>query len=155
MIRAMPLLMPLRRLAALVLLAGIVAPARAGIEPITGDVIGFILAIDDGPAIFISGDTVWFGGVAEVSRRFRVALAVLFTGAAKPRGPFDVTMDSNDAIEAAAAFDEATIVAIHNQGWGHFTQSQQDVAAAFAVVGLRSRLRMLEPNVPSTVILPT
>jgi L-ascorbate metabolism protein UlaG (beta-lactamase superfamily) len=132
------------------------APARhgpAGFEPIAGDVIGFILSMDDGPAIYVSGDTVWFAGVAEVSQRFRVALAVLFTGAAEPRGPFDVTMDTNDAIEAAAAFDDATVVAIHNQGWAHFTQSQEDVATAFAAVGLRSRLQMLEHGVPMSIAL--
>lgn len=132
-------------------------PARhgpVGIEPVSGEVIGFALAIEDGPAIYISGDTVWYEGVAEVARRFAVAVAVLFTGAAKPRGPFHVTMDSNDAIEAAHAFADATILAVHNEGWAHFTQSQADLAKAFAAVGLGGRLRALVPGVPVRSALP-
>ncbi len=126
-------------------------PARhgpAGIEPLSGDVIGFVLTIEGGPALYISGDTVWYHGVAEVARRFDVKAAILFTGAAQPRGSFHVTMDSNDAIEAAHAFLNATIFAIHNEGWAHLTESQEDLAKAFSVVGLGPRLRFLERGVP-------
>jgi L-ascorbate metabolism protein UlaG (beta-lactamase superfamily) len=82
-------------------------PARhgpPGIEPITGDVTGFVLGDDRGrDLVYVTGDTVWYEGVAEVARRFRQALVVLFTGGARPRGPFHVTMDGNDALEAARA----------------------------------------------------
>jgi beta-lactamase family protein len=131
-------------------------PARhgpVGIEPLAGDVTGFALAIDNGPAIYVSGDTVWYPGVAEVAQRMHVKLAILFAGAAQPRGPFDVTMNTNDAIEAAAAFHDATIVAIHNHGWAHFTQSQQDIATAFSVVGLSPRLQLLNAGVPVSLSL--
>lgn len=126
-------------------------PARhgpVGIEPVSGDVIGFALAVDGGPAVYVSGDIVWYEGVAEVARRFDVRIAILFTGSAQPRGAFHVTMDSNDAIEAAHAFAGATILAIHNEGWAHFTQSQEDLAKAFAVVGLEARLALLERGSP-------
>jgi L-ascorbate metabolism protein UlaG (beta-lactamase superfamily) len=122
-------------------------PARhgpVGIEPISGDVTGFVLAIGDGSAIYISGDTVWYEGVAEVARRFAVKLAILFTGSAQPLGPFHLTMDSNDAIEAAHAFAYATIVAVHNEGWAHFTQTQEDLGRAFAALRLTDRLQFLE-----------
>lgn len=123
-------------------------PARhgpAGIEPVTGDVVGFLIGIEaPGDAVYVSGDTVWYDGVAEVARRYQPKLAILFAGAAKPRGAFHVTMDNNDAIEAAGAFGEATIVAIHNSGWRHFTESQDDLAHAFGVVGAGQRLKRLE-----------
>jgi L-ascorbate metabolism protein UlaG (beta-lactamase superfamily) len=125
-------------------------PARhgpVGIEPISGDVIGFVLRIGSGPAIYISGDTVWYEQVAEVGRRFDVRLAILFTGCAEPRGPFHVTMDSNDAIEAAYAFPNAKIIAVHNEGWGHFTQTQDDVAKAFATLGIGGRLELLQRGI--------
>jgi L-ascorbate metabolism protein UlaG (beta-lactamase superfamily) len=127
-------------------------PARhgpVGIEPISGDVIGFVLTLGDDhePAVYISGDTVWYEGVAEVARRFDVRIAILFTGAAQPRGAFNMTMDSNDAIEATYAFANATIVAVHNEGWVHVTQSQRDLAQAFDTLGLRSRLQLLESGV--------
>ena len=125
-------------------------PARhgpRGIEPVTGDVIGFAVSVEDAPAIYVSGDTVWFEGIAEIAKRFDVGLAVLFAGSAQPRGPFNVTMNSNDAIEAAAAFKDARIVAVHNQGWSHYVQSQEDLVKAFEVVGI-NRLHLLEPGIP-------
>src|SRR5262245_52136055 len=69
------------------------APARhgpAGIEPMSGDVIGFVLRFADVsiPPIYVTGDTVWFDGVAEVARRFRAGVVLLFGGAAQTRGPF-------------------------------------------------------------------
>ena len=132
-------------------------PARhgpVGIEPISGDVAGFLLGVDaPGDTIYVSGDTVWYEGVAETARRFRPRLAILFTGSAKPRGPFHVTMDNNDAIEAAHAFAPAQIIAIHNDGWAHFTESQADLARAFATFGLEDRLCWLEPGKPVQLVL--
>jgi L-ascorbate metabolism protein UlaG (beta-lactamase superfamily) len=125
-------------------------PARhgpVGIEPVTGDVIGFVLSIKGRKDIYISGDTVWFEPLEEVANRFDVGLAVLFTGSAQPRGPFNVTMSSNDAIEAATRFKDAKIVAIHNLGWSHFVQSQEDLQKAFSVVKI-DQLVMLHPADP-------
>ncbi len=46
-------------------------PARhgpVGNEPIAGDVAGFLLGVDaPGDAAYVSGDTVWYEGVAEVA----------------------------------------------------------------------------------------
>jgi L-ascorbate metabolism protein UlaG (beta-lactamase superfamily) len=132
-------------------------PARhgpPGIEPIAGDVTGFLIGIDKpGDTIYITGDTVWYEGVAEVAKRFQPRLVILFTGSAKPRGAFHVTMDSNDAIETAHAFPQAKIVAIHNEGWGHFTESQADLAQAFSVLGLTSRLLLLERGKTSALTI--
>jgi L-ascorbate metabolism protein UlaG (beta-lactamase superfamily) len=128
-------------------------PARhgpVGIEPISGDVLGFAITPEGGSgrSVYISGDTVWFDGVAEVARRFDIGVAVLFTGSAKPRGAFHMTMDANDAIEAAHAFPNATIVAIHNEGWEHFTETQDELALAFEALGLGARLERLQRGVP-------
>jgi len=62
-------------------------PARhgaAGIEPIFGDVAGFVISTGEKlPLIYVTGDTVWFKGTAEVARRFPVKVVVLFAGAAQ------------------------------------------------------------------------
>jgi L-ascorbate metabolism protein UlaG (beta-lactamase superfamily) len=133
-------------------------PARhgpAGIEPMSGDVIGFVLAFDDAPIppIYITGDTVWYDGVAEVARRFAVGVVVLFAGAAQTRGPFLLTMDTNDAIETAHAFPAALIVPTHHDGWAHLTQDGADLEQAFTALGLRSRLQMLKPGVATPIDL--
>lgn len=122
----------------------------SGIEPLSGEVIGFLLAFDDQPgdAIYFSGDTVWFEGVAEVARRFKVRTVLLTTGAAKvaARGPDHLTMTVQDAIETARAFPQATIVPIHFEGWAHFSEGREDILRGFAGVGLEDRLRLLEPG---------
>jgi L-ascorbate metabolism protein UlaG (beta-lactamase superfamily) len=135
-------------------------PARhgpAGIEPLSGDVIGFVLSFQDPQLrpIYITGDTVWYDGVAEVARRFRAGIVLLFAGSARTRGPFNLTMDTNDAIETAHAFPDATIVPIHHEGWAHFTQSADDLEKSFSALGFGSQLKLLAPGVPTVVPLPT
>lgn len=132
------------------------APARhgpAGIEPLAGDVIGFILDRDGSQsgALYVTGDTVWYDGVAEVARRFRTSIVVLFAGAAQTRGPFHLTMNTNDAIETAHAFPDAVIVPVHHDSWAHFTQDRNDIEQAFATLSIGPRLRLLEPGIPTTI----
>jgi hypothetical protein len=133
-------------------------PARhgpAGIEPFSGDVIGFVVAAQDRATrpIYVTGDTVWYDGVAEVARRFHAGVVLLFAGAAQTRGPFHLTMNTNDAIETAHAFSDATIVPVHHDGWVHFTQHRDELEKAFAALGLGDRLQWLEPGV-ATAIAP-
>lgn len=129
-------------------------PARhgpVGIEPLSGDVIGFVLTLDD-PAeqtVYITGDTVWYDELAEVARRFHPGLVMPFAGAAQTRGAFHLTMDVNDVIETANAFPDAMIVPLHYAGWRHFTQSGEDIARAFDALSIGPRLRMLDPGVPT------
>jgi L-ascorbate metabolism protein UlaG (beta-lactamase superfamily) len=132
-------------------------PARhgpAGIEPLAGDVIGFVLAAKDSRPIYISGDTVWYDGVAEVARRFKAGVVMPFAGAAQTRGPFHLTMDTNDAIETARAFPNATIVPLHTDGWAHFKQNADDLRTSFETLGFGSRLKLLEPGVKTVIESP-
>ena len=132
-------------------------PARhgpAGIEPLSGDVIGFVLSREQGAPIYISGDTVFYDGVAEVARRFKCGVVLPFAGAAQTRGPFHLTMDTNDTIETARAFPDAVIVPVHTDGWAHFRQNAGDLRATFDTLGFGSRLKILEPGV-TTVVEPT
>ena len=128
-------------------------PARhgpAGIEPLAGDVIGFVLE-DNSNTIYVTGDTVWYVGVAEVARRFNPNVLVLFAGSAQTRGPFHLTMDTNDAIETAQAFPDAVIIPVHYEGWDHFKQSGDDLLKAFNTLGFGSRLQLLEPGVATII----
>jgi L-ascorbate metabolism protein UlaG (beta-lactamase superfamily) len=133
-------------------------PARhgpAGIEPLSGDVIGFVVASNKPGSrpVYISGDTTWFDGVAEVAKRFKAGVVLPFAGAAQTRGPFHLTMDTNDTIETARAFSDAVIVPVHTDGWAHFRQDAHDLRATFDALGFGPRLRILEPGV-ATVIEP-
>jgi L-ascorbate metabolism protein UlaG (beta-lactamase superfamily) len=128
----------------------------AGIEPLSGDVIGFVLSFSDPTLrpIYITGDTVWFDGVAEVAHRFRAGIVLLFAGSAQVRGPFHLTMDTNDAIETAHAFPDAVIIPVHHNGWAHFTQSAEDLDRTFKALGYETHLRLLTPGV-ATEIAPS
>ncbi|WP_250866782.1 MBL fold metallo-hydrolase [Caballeronia sp. INSB1] len=127
-------------------------PARhgpVGIEPLSGDVIGFLIGVNEpGDAVYVTGDTVWYEGTAEIAQRYNPKVVILYTGAAEPRGKFKMTMDSNDALEAAHAFPNAAIVAVHNEGWKHNTESAEELASAFSTLGVASRLTALDRGQP-------
>src|SRR2546428_3845993 len=68
-------------------------PARhgpAGIEPLSGDVIGFVVESSKagGRPIYLSGDATWFDGVAAGARRFKCGGGLPLAGAAQPLRPF-------------------------------------------------------------------
>lgn len=125
-------------------------PARhgpSGSERMQGDVIGFILQVNkenEKFELYITGDTVFYEGIVQVAERFRPDYIFIFAGAAKPKGPFNVTMGSNDAIDTAHAFPGAMLIPLHHQGWSHYTENGNTLAAAFGVLGIAERLTLLE-----------
>ena len=73
-----------------------------GCEPITGEVIGFVLTAPDLPTVYVSGDNPSLALVEEIAERFGpVDTAVLFAGAART-GLFDgalLTLDSAQKLD--------------------------------------------------------
>jgi L-ascorbate metabolism protein UlaG (beta-lactamase superfamily) len=128
-------------------------PARHGPVGIdVGDVVGFALGIEKpGDLVYITGDTLWFDGTAEVARKFSPKVVVLHTGAAEPRGRFHMTMGSEDALEAAHAFPDAALVSVHNEGWAHLRESQEQLAEVFALFNLSKRLSRFEKGKAMTI----
>lgn len=126
-------------------------PAHADRGPVTGFVLTFTDALEDG--IYLSGDTVWYDGVQEVSERFGIRAALLFMGAARVRavGDWPLTFTASEGVEAARAFSEATIIPVHYEGWEHFSESREDIAQAFADAGLSGRLRWLPGGTPTAI----
>ena len=128
-------------------------PARhgpAGSEKLTGDVTGFIVTIA-GLQIYITGDTVFYDGVKEVAEKFKPQYVFIFAGAAKPRGPFNVTMGTNDAIDTAFAFPDATIIPVHFEGWSHYTETGEMLQQSFNALGIGGQLRILQPGVKTNL----
>jgi L-ascorbate metabolism protein UlaG (beta-lactamase superfamily) len=123
----------------------IATPARHGpAGRDRGAVIGFVLlsGADPDNAVYFSGDTVWYEGVAEVARRFRMRIAILNLGAARVKevGEFHLTMTAAEAVYAAKAFADAAIVPLHFEGWEHFSEGRRDIEEAFAAASLSHRL---------------
>jgi L-ascorbate metabolism protein UlaG (beta-lactamase superfamily) len=130
-------------------------PARHGPVGIdVGEVVGFALGVKEpGDLIYVTGDTLWFDGTAEVARRFDPKVVVLFTGAAEPRGRFHMTMGSEDALEAAHAFPKAILLSVHNEGWGHLKETQDQLAEVFANFKMSNRLTHFEKGKPLRIPL--
>ena len=127
-------------------------PARhgpAGSEKLQGEVIGFLIAVDGEHKyeIYITGDTVFYDGIEDVAKKYNPGYVFIFAGAAQPRGPFVVTMRTNDAIDTALAFPNATIIPLHFEGWGHLTQNEDDLKQSFQILKIDKRLKILEAGV--------
>jgi L-ascorbate metabolism protein UlaG (beta-lactamase superfamily) len=136
----------------------VATPARHGpplSRPIVGEVVGFLLEWEGqaGGALWISGDTVHFGGVAEVGTRFEVGTALLHLGGVRfPfTGPARYTMNAAEAVRVARDFDLKTLVPIHYEGWKHFRQGRGAVERAFEEAGIDDRVRWPTAAEPMTI----
>lgn len=95
------------------------APPRDGSA--VGEVTGFILEWEGQKGcVYITGDTVFYGGITNAASRFDVAVAIVHLGCAS-WGRFRFTMNAREAKEKRA-----------------------DVDRAFAAANLTSRLTWLE-----------
>lgn len=127
-------------------------PARhgpPGCEPLTGEVVGFVLTGEGLPTVYVSGDNAALEHVQEVAERFRpVDVAVLFAGAARTAllDGADLTLTSDQAAAAASLLDAGHVVPVHFEGWAHFSQGRASLEAAFAAAGLLNRTHLLEPG---------
>lgn len=128
-------------------------PARHGprlSRPLVGDAIGFTLRPPGASSVvWITGDTVVFGGVREVARRFTVDTVVLHLGEVKfgLTGPVKYTMNGRDAAGLIAAVRPRVVVPVHYEGWSHFHEGRAGAEAAFPP----GTLTWLTPGVPQAV----
>jgi L-ascorbate metabolism protein UlaG (beta-lactamase superfamily) len=119
-----------------------------GTDHLTGPVLGFILAGDGVPSVYVSGDNASVAVVEAIAARHGpVDVAVLFTGAARVPAFDDIlTLSGERAVAAARALEARAVVPIHCDGWAHFSEGVQDVEAAFAAAGMTERLAVAAPG---------
>lgn len=119
-------------------------PARHGPPlslPIVGEVTGFLLSWEgqkDG-AIYVSGDTVLYGGIDRVAAHGPIGAAFLHLGGAAWKG-IRFTMDARDGARAARKLGAKRVFPIHADGWSHFRDDPKHIAPAFEAAGLGDRL---------------
>lgn len=128
----------------------IAAPARhgsLGSYLIVGETTGFILEWNGQKrgALYISGDTVWFNGLGEIARRFKIGVAILHIGAAgfPITGPIRFTFNAREATRVINALDPHTVIPIHYEGWKHFREPKAEAEKYFAAPGIHERVRWL------------
>jgi L-ascorbate metabolism protein UlaG (beta-lactamase superfamily) len=121
--------------------------ARDEVEPITGQVVGFVLTGAGLPTIYVSGDNASLDAVEQIAARFGpVDTAVLFAGAPRVPALFDgrpIVLDSAQAAEAAKILGARRVVPVHYDSWSHFTEGRTELLAAFTAAGLADRLDQL------------
>ncbi|GIE85983.1 MBL fold metallo-hydrolase [Actinoplanes regularis] len=123
-------------------------PARhgpEGCEPLTGEVTGFVLTGEGLPTVYVSGDNAALDAVEQIAARFGpVDTAILFAGAVRTGlfGGALLTLDSEQAAEAARVLGAKQIVLVHHDSWAHFTEGRDALVAAFTTAGLLDRVQL-------------
>ncbi len=135
-------------------------PARhgpPGCETYMGEVTGFVLSWSDQPrsAIYISGDTVFYDEIPELAEHFSIGIAILHLGDAHvaARGPHRLTMNAEEAVQAATVLRPHTVIPVHYEGWAHFQETQAQAQKVFTNSTLRCRVLWLESAI-RTVFRP-
>lgn len=119
-----------------------------GADAVLGPVTGFVLSAEGAPSIYVSGDNASLRLVGEIATHFpRLDVAVLFAGGAKsPSVEGYITLSNEAAIEAAGILGHPKVLAVHTDGWAHFTQSWRSLREAFAAAGLADLLLARVPG---------
>jgi L-ascorbate metabolism protein UlaG (beta-lactamase superfamily) len=110
-----------------------------GSEDLVGPVTGFVLEAEGSPTLYVSGDNASLAVVAEIAARFPgIEVAVLFGGAARTPlvGDANLTLSAEEMVEASRVLGVTKVVPAHVDSWAHFTESADDVRAAFDKAGL-------------------
>ncbi|MFF3846776.1 MBL fold metallo-hydrolase [Streptomyces sp. NPDC002328] len=135
-------------------------PARHGPPlsgPLVGEVTGFALRWEGQRhgVLWISGDTVLYGGVREVARRLTVGTALLHLGGVgfPLTGPVRYTLTAKRAVRLCRALRPHTVLPVHYEGWSHFQEGRDTVEARLTrePADLRERFRWLSPGTAAEV----
>ncbi|HET9104049.1 MAG TPA: MBL fold metallo-hydrolase [Solirubrobacteraceae bacterium] len=127
-------------------------PARhgpAGSEEQVGPVTGFAIAGGEGESVYVSGDNASVEVVAAIAERLGpFTHAVLFAGAARTAlaGGQPLTLTATDAVQAVRLLGEPDTVAVHFEGWEHFSEGSDALRGAFTAAGLAQRLCVPSPG---------
>jgi L-ascorbate metabolism protein UlaG (beta-lactamase superfamily) len=105
-------------------------------RPIVGDVVGFALRWDGQRhgQLWVTGDTVLYGGLRQVARRLDVGTALVHLGGVRfpVTGPIRYTMTGRKGAELCRAVGARTVVPVHYEGWRHFRQPRADAERELA-----------------------
>jgi L-ascorbate metabolism protein UlaG (beta-lactamase superfamily) len=132
-------------------------PARHGpplSRPVAGAVVGFALRWDgqEHGVLWITGDTVLFGGLRTVADRLDVDIALVHLGGVRfpVTGPLRYSMTGREAVRLCGLVRPRTVVPVHYEGWSHFRQGREAADREFtaAPAEVRSAVRWLERGVP-------
>lgn len=115
-------------------------------------VTGFVLqwSGQEHGALYISGDTVFFGGLETIPERFPIGTALLHLGAVHFWPPWPqflrFTFTAKKAAHMAKLLNPKTIIPVHYERsvWSHFRESVENYNTQFLSVGMADKVNWLE-----------
>lgn len=119
---------------------------------LAGKVIGFIIEFDEqvNGVIYISGDTVYFKGIEEVARRYKIDIGFFHLGCVEFRyltGFGRYTMNSADLFRSVKRLNPQVIIPLHYKGWSHFKEKESSLRKKISThVEIDSRTIFLIPG---------
>lgn len=124
------------------------------LSPLAGKVIGFILEWEGQTGVYyISGDTVLFKGIYEISRRYpTIDTAFLHTGCAGfpyLTGPIHYTFHAREAAKAMEILKPRRTIPVHYDGWWHFREPVVTAMGRYSAAGVEDRMLWLTPGEPT------
>lgn len=97
-------------------------------RPIVGETTGFALRWtgQQHGVLWITGDTVLYGGVRAVARQLTVSAMLLHLGGVRfpITGPLRYTMTGDRGVRLCRLSGARTVVPVHYEGWSHFEGSR-------------------------------
>jgi L-ascorbate metabolism protein UlaG (beta-lactamase superfamily) len=109
-----------------------------------GEVSGVVFSHPDEPTLYVAGDTVWNGYVAEALAAWRPDVVVLNCGDAQVPGLGKIIMDQHDLALVAQAAPQAKIIASHLEAVNHCVLSRAELRGFVREKGLESRVLVPE-----------
>ncbi len=103
--------------------------ATLAAKPNLGEVMGVVFAHPDEKTVYVAGDTVFTGEVAEALAAHRPEIVVLNTGEAVLPGLDPIIMGAEDVATVHGLAPAAKIVAVHMEALNHCTVTRDMVRA--------------------------
>jgi hypothetical protein len=101
---------------------------------------GFLIAAEGEPKLYVAGDTIWCGEVAEVLAREQPQVTVVNAGAAQFVQGGPITMDGADVAELARNAPRTEVVAVHMEAINHCLLTREGLRSELAGHGLAARV---------------
>lgn len=127
-------------------------------EFLAGKVIGFIIEFDgqENGAIYISGDTVYFKGIDEIAKRFKIDIGIFHVGSVQFRyltGFGHYTMDSKDLVKSVRVLNPHIIIPVHYKGWSHFKEKEEVLRNTISEnVDIENKILFLTSGIPTPLL---
>jgi L-ascorbate metabolism protein UlaG (beta-lactamase superfamily) len=103
-----------------------------------GAVSGYVLTRPGAPTVYIAGDTIWCGEVADAIRAHNPHVIVVNAGQAQFLEGGPIIMGVDDVVKVCEAAPQATVVAVHMEAVNHCVLSRDMLRAGLDRLGVTS-----------------